>query len=137
FYYRPLDVEWMNIAGQYLMGEHDFDSYRAVQCKAKHAVREIQHLNVYRHGDMVVIDVRANAFLHHMVRNITGVLLEIGAGRKPPVWAKEVLDARSRSEGGVTAKPHGLYFVDVGYPAEYELPKSEPNPFFVASALPW
>ncbi|KEQ13102.1 tRNA pseudouridine(38-40) synthase TruA [Endozoicomonas numazuensis] len=137
FYYRPLDVELMNIAGQYLIGEHDFDSYRAVQCQAKHAVREIQHLNVYRHGDMVVIDVRANAFLHHMVRNITGVLLEVGAGRKAPIWAREVLDARKRSEGGATAKPYGLYFVDVGYPDEFGLPKSEPNPFFVASALPW
>ncbi|MRI35012.1 tRNA pseudouridine(38-40) synthase TruA [Endozoicomonas sp. OPT23] len=137
YYHRPLDVELMNIGGQYLIGEHDFDSYRAVQCQAKHAVREMQKLEVHRHGDMVIIDIRANAFLHHMVRNITGVLQEVGSGRKPPIWVKEVLDARDRSKAGVTAKPHGLYFVDVGYPEQFDLPKSEPNPFFVAAALPW
>lgn len=113
------------------MGEHDFTSYRAIGCQAKSPVRDLRSLSVYKTGDLIVIDVCANAFLHHMVRNIAGVLMTVGAGEAEPVWAKEVLEARDRRAGGVTAPPFGLYFVDVRYPAAFELPASELGPYFL------
>ena len=134
--YRPLDVERMQEAAAYLQGEHDFTSYRAVQCQAKNPVRTISRISVTRHGPLLVLDVQANAFLHHMIRNIAGVLMAIGCGKYEPIWAKEVLEYRDRTKGGVTASPCGLYFVDVGYPEEFELPDSEANPFFIAGILP-
>ena len=134
--YRPLDGQRMRQAAEYLHGEHDFSSYRAVQCQAKNPVRTIRRLEVSRHGPLLVIDIQANAFLHHMVRNIAGVLMAIGCGKHEPEWAKTVLDARDRTQGGVTASPCGLYFVDVGYPAEFELPETPANPFFVSALLP-
>ena len=134
--YRPLDVERMQEAAAYLHGEHDFTSYRAVQCQAKNPVRTISRISVDRYGPLLVLDVQANAFLHHMIRNIAGVLMAIGCGKYEPVWAKEVLEHRDRTRGGVTASPYGLYFVDVGYPEAFDLPESEANPFFVAGVLP-
>jgi len=122
WYYHPLDAECMARAGQSLVGEHDFSSYRAVGCQAKSPVRTIHSLEVSRRGQCVVIDVHANAFLHHMVRNIAGVLMAIGGGERPEQWAKEVLDYRDRTLGGVTAPPQGLYLVGVTYPAQYGLP---------------
>ena len=120
--YRPLDAERMQQAAQYLVGEHDFSSYRAVACQAKSPVRTLHRLEVSRQNEMVFIDVEANAFLHHMVRNIAGVLMTIGCGEQAPVWANEVLEHRDRRLGGVTAHPSGLYFMSVKYPAEFEIP---------------
>ena len=134
--YRPLDVRHMQQAGQCLIGQHDFTSFRAIQCQAKSPVRDITRLNVTQHGPLIVIDIQANAFLHHMVRNIAGVLMTIGCGKRPVKWAQQVLEARNRTQGGVTASPCGLYFVDVGYPEQFDLPKSEPNPLFIAPLLP-
>ena len=85
----------------------------------------------------IVIDIKANAFLHHMVRNIAGVLMAIGSGQREPIWAKEVLDARDRTKGGVTASPCGLYFVDVGYDDVFELPPTQPAPYFIAHLMPF
>ena len=133
--FRPLDEERMKEAAQYLLGEHDFTSYRAVQCQAKNPVRTITRLDVSRHGSLIVLDIQANAFLHHMVRNIAGVLMAVGCGKQEPAWAKTVLEAKDRAQGGVTASPCGLYFVDVGYPEEFELPKAQANPFFVSAFL--
>ncbi|MGY0215986.1 tRNA pseudouridine(38-40) synthase TruA [Endozoicomonadaceae bacterium StTr2] len=133
--HRPLDVSRMQQAATYLEGQHDFTSYRAVQCQAKNPVRHIMHLNVNRYGEMIVIDVKANAFLHHMIRNIAGVLMAIGCGKREPVWAKEVLDARDRAKGGVTAPPWGLYFAQVGYPEQFELPELLPGPMFISPLL--
>ncbi|PJE79797.1 tRNA pseudouridine synthase A [invertebrate metagenome] len=130
--HRPLNTLQMQEAANYLSGEHDFTSYRAVQCQAKSPVRTIHDIHVMRTGNLVVIDVRANAFLHHMVRNIAGVLMAIGTGKQPVFWAKEVLQARDRRKGGVTAKSNGLYFVDVGYPESFDLPGREIGPFFLA-----
>lgn len=130
--HKSLDVEAMREAVQYLIGKHDFTSYRAVGCQAKSPVRDVREFNVYREGDLIVLDVRANAFLHHMIRNFAGVLMTIGAGEAEPVWAKEVLEAKDRRKGGVTAPPFGLYFVDVKYPEEYELPASELGPYFLS-----
>ncbi|MDP1707846.1 MAG: tRNA pseudouridine(38-40) synthase TruA [Gammaproteobacteria bacterium] len=121
--YRPLTVEWMQAAAHHLVGEHDFSSYRALSCQAKHAVRTVQRLDVVRQGELVVIDIVANAFLQHMVRNIAGVLMTIGAGERPPEWAREVLEARDRTLGGVTATPHGLTLMAVDYPARFGLPR--------------
>lgn len=129
--YKPLDEQRMQEAGNHLVGTHDFTSYRAVACQAKSPIREIKHLRVSRQGEMLVIDVRANAFLHHMIRNIAGVLMKIGAGEAEPQWAKEVLEARDRRLGGITAPPYGLYFVDVKYPEVFSLPPSSIGPAFL------
>lgn len=133
--YRPLDERRMNEAARYLVGEHDFSSYRAVQCQAKSPVRNITRLCVNRWGDLLVIDVQANAFLQHMVRNIAGVLMAIGSGNRDSHWALEVLDARDRRQGGVTAPSYGLYFVNVIYPSEFDLPEDPPGPSFIAPLL--
>ncbi len=133
--YRALDVQRMQAAAEYLTGEHDFTSYRAVQCQAKNPVRQVTRLDVSRHGPLIVIDVQANAFLHHMIRNFAGVLMAIGCGKREPIWAQAVLKARDRAQGGVTASPCGLYFVDVGYDDTFGLPPSEPGPHFVAAFI--
>jgi tRNA pseudouridine38-40 synthase len=120
--YRPLDVQRMAQASGHLLGEHDFSSFRAYACQARHPVRTIHALTVRREGERVIIDIEANAFLHHMVRNIAGVLMSIGAGEREVGWISEVLAARDRQCGGVTAPPHGLTLVSVGYPDEFGLP---------------
>ncbi len=120
--YRPLDVALMQQAAQQLVGEHDFSSYRAMACQAKSPIRTVHKVEVSRQNEMVCIDVEANAFLHHMVRNIAGVLMTIGCGEQPPRWADEVLAHKDRRMGGVTAHPSGLYFMGVKYPDEFEIP---------------
>ncbi|TCO80819.1 tRNA pseudouridine38-40 synthase [Plasticicumulans lactativorans] len=127
-YHRPLDAERMHAAGQALLGEHDFSAYRAAGCQATHPRRALYALTVGRRGDYVVLEVEANAFLHHMVRNIAGVLLAIGAGERPVDWAGQVLAGRDRRAGGVTAPPDGLYFLHVQYPQGFVLPQPD-NPF--------
>jgi tRNA pseudouridine38-40 synthase len=121
--FRPLAVEPMAEAAQYLLGEHDFSSYRAVACQAKSPVRTLYRLDVSREGPFIFIDAQANGFLHHMVRNIAGVLISIGSGERPAHWAREVLHARDRALGGITAPPHGLYLISVDYPAVFGLPR--------------
>ncbi len=125
--YRPLEVARMQEAARYLVGEHDFTSYRALACQAKSPVRNVMRLEVSRREDLVLIDIEANAFLHHMVRNIAGVLMSIGAGEQEPLWAKEVLEHRDRTLGGVTAHPSGLYFMGVKYPGEFAIPSPAPT----------
>jgi len=120
---RPLDVEQMQRAGRYLMGTHDFSSYRAVACQAKNPVRTLLQLQISRRDEQVIIEISANAFLQHMVRNIVGVLVTIGRGDQNPEWAQVVLEARDRKAGGVTAPPFGLYFCKVDYPKPYLFPK--------------
>lgn len=122
--YRPLDAGRMQAGARHLVGVHDFSSYRAVECQAKSPVRELRALDVRRCGEVVVIDAIANAFLHHMVRNIAGVLLDIGAGEREPDWAREVLEARDRTVGGITAPPEGLYLAAIEYPASFSVPAS-------------
>lgn len=122
---RELDSSLMHEASQCLIGEHDFSSYRALSCQAKSPVRCIQHLQVKQTGNFILIDIRANAFLHHMVRNIAGVLIEIGLHRKPLSWSEEVLSYRDRTRGGMTAPADGLYLVDVEYPEQFDLPATD------------
>lgn len=133
--HRPLDVERMRQAARALVGTHDFSAFRASQCQAKSPVKTIHHLQLIEHGRLIVLDIRANAFLHHMVRNIAGVLMTIGAGERPVEWAQEVLEGRLRSNGGVTAHPYGLYLVQVEYPDEFVLPQRYLGPHFI-SGLP-
>jgi len=123
---RPLDAERMQTAAGYLLGEHDFSSYRAMACQAKSPVRHIYRLDITRRGPMVYMDVVANAFLHHMVRNIAGVLMSIGMARHDVNWSSEVLEARDRTQGGITAPPEGLYLVGVEYPHGFGLPRVSP-----------
>ena len=122
WHYRPLDAERMQRAGQALVGEHDFSSFRAAECQARHPIRDLHEITIRRQGDGVVLDVEANAFLHHMVRNIAGVLMSIGAGDRPVEWAREVLEQRDRTQAGVTAPAAGLYLLAVHYPERFGLP---------------
>ena len=122
WHYRPLEAARMHEAGQALVGEHDFSSFRAAACQARHPIREVQELTVQRRGDGVALDIKANAFLHHMVRNIAGVLIAIGAGEQPIKWAREVLEQRDRTRAGITAPAEGLYLLAVYYPAHFGLP---------------
>lgn len=120
--HHPLDETRMQAAAVALLGTHDFSSFRAVGCQAKSPVRTISRLAVFRQEDRVVIEITANAFLHHMVRNIAGVLIAIGKGDQPVDWCRQVMEYRDRNLGGVTAPPQGLYLVDVGYPEGFGLP---------------
>jgi tRNA pseudouridine38-40 synthase len=121
---RPLDVAAMQEAAQALLGEHDFSSFRAAECQSRTPMRRLNEIGVTRHDDVVEIRVRANAFLHHMVRNVAGSLILVGAGDRKPAWIAEVLDSRDRAAAGPTAPPQGLYFAGVEYPAEFGLPCS-------------
>lgn len=123
---RRLDESRMQTAADYLLGEHDFSAYRALTCQAQNPVRTIQRLEVHRRGELVFIEVVANGFLHHMVRNIVGVLTAIGIGKREPVWAQEVLETRDRTQGGATAVPDGLYLVGVDYPQHFGIPRVSP-----------
>ncbi|WP_295871896.1 tRNA pseudouridine(38-40) synthase TruA [uncultured Zhongshania sp.] len=130
---QPLDADLMHQEAQVLLGEQDFSAFRAASCQSKTAMRNIHHANVSRYGRYIVLDIAGNAFLHHMVRNIAGVLIAVGSGQMPVGWTQQVLNSRDRNQGGVTAKPHGLYLVDVSYPAHFELPESRVGPDFVPS----
>ncbi|NOX93301.1 MAG: tRNA pseudouridine(38-40) synthase TruA [Gammaproteobacteria bacterium] len=125
--YRELDEQRMQQAAQHLLGEHDFNAYRAVACQAHSSVRTLYQLDVQRQKDLIIIDLEANAFLQHMVRNIAGVLMAIGAGEQSTDWSREVLATRDRTQGGVTAPPHGLYFMSVEYPPEFGIPQVPPT----------
>jgi tRNA pseudouridine38-40 synthase len=121
--YRPLDAEKMHQAAQQLIGEHDFSSFRAQSCQSRSPYRLMYFIDVYRQGDKVYIDLCANAFLHHMVRNIVGVLMEIGLHRQAVAWAGELLKVRDRGQAAVTAPPHGLHLGAVYYPPHYGIRK--------------
>jgi tRNA pseudouridine38-40 synthase len=113
--HKPLDEKLMNEAGRFLLGEHDFSSFRGSGCQSKSAKRNVTLLEITRSENIINIDIKANAFLLHMVRNIVGVLLKIGVGEKAPIWAKEVLEARDRKKAAITVPACGLYLVKVYY----------------------
>jgi tRNA pseudouridine38-40 synthase len=120
--HRPLAVERMVEAASLLEGEHDFSAFRAAGCQAKSPVRRLTRLSVGRQGEWVIIEATANAFLHHMVRNIAGLLLAVGKGDAPPQWAAEILAGRDRTRSAATAPAAGLYFMAVRYPQAFGLP---------------
>lgn len=112
----PLDVEAMHAAGQRLLGKHDFSAYRAASCQADSPLRTLERLDVIRTGEEIHILASARSFLHHQVRNLVGTLYEVGLGRKPVDWPREVLDGRDRTRAGQTAPPQGLCFLAVEFP---------------------
>jgi tRNA pseudouridine38-40 synthase len=132
---RELDAESMNDAAQYLIGEQDFSSFRSSQCQSLSPFRNVHEVTVKRYGDFVIIEITANAFLHHMVRNIAGSLLEVGYHRRPAEWIGELMDLRDRTKAGATAKPGGLYLVRVLYPDRFGIPETSAGPLWLDSIL--
>lgn len=126
--FRDLDVERMRAGAAYLIGEHDFTSFRASECQAKSPVRTLYALDICRKGNLIGIRLKANAFLHHMVRNIVGALIYVGTGREQPEWIDRVLKAKSRGESAPTFSPYGLYLTGVTYEGA-ELPEVGQSPF--------
>ena len=125
-----LDVDLMQEAANLLLGTHDFSSFRASECQAHSPVKTLRELTLKRYGEFIVIQTRADGYLHHMVRNLVGVLLPIGRGRKPISYATQVLEAKNRNKGGVTAKGDGLYFVRAQYERD-DLPCEKAGPVFI------
>lgn len=131
--YRPLDAEQMHQAAQALLGEQDFTSFRAAGCQSRTPMRNVQEVRVRRRHDLVIIDIRANAFLHHMVRNIAGTLMDIGAGLHDADWVAQLLAERNRNLASPTAPAAGLYLIDVIYPEEAGLPPGPALPHLLGS----
>ena len=125
---RPLDESVMEGAARALLGEQDFSAFRAAACQSSSPMRNVHSAHVTRRGDLVVIDIMANAFLHHMVRNIAGALLAVGDGRREPDWITELLRGRDRTVAADTAPACGLYLVDVLYPDHFGLPATPSGP---------
>jgi tRNA pseudouridine38-40 synthase len=126
---RELDAEKMALAAQLLLGKHDFSAFRAAGCQASTPIREITDIQLTRHNRVVKLEVEANAFLYHMVRNIVGTLMAVGKGEQSIDWVADVLASRQREFAGITAPPGGLYLSGVGYPDEYGLPRFPLAPF--------
>jgi tRNA pseudouridine38-40 synthase len=118
----PLNEHAMHKAGQFLLGENNFQAFRGSGCQSNTPFRHVSEISVTRYGDFIEIDIEANAFLLHMVRNIVGVLLEVGQGIKPVEWTQEVLASENRTKAGMTARPNGLHLIKVQYPEQFGIP---------------
>ena len=123
WFHAPLDMAAMQAAAQYLLGEHDFSTFRAAQCQAKSPIKHLSQLDISQQGEMLIFDLSANAFLHHMVRNIVGCLVYVGKGKYPPDWLEEVLHSRARRLAAPTFAPDGLYLRRITYDAKWGLPQ--------------
>lgn len=130
---RSLDAAAMHRAAQSLLGEQDFSAFRAASCQSRTPMRNVQFVEVRRLGDLVVLEIKANAFLHHMVRNIAGALLAVGDGRKPVDWVPQLLAGRDRTVAAETAPAGGLYLVDVEYPPRFGLPPTPYGPILLGT----
>lgn len=130
---RELDATAMHSAAQSLLGEQDFSAFRAASCQSRTPMRNVQQVAVRRRGDLVILEIKANAFLHHMVRNIAGALLAVGDQRKPTAWIAELLLGRNRSVAAETAPSAGLYLVDVEFPAYFGLPPTPYGPMLLGA----
>jgi tRNA pseudouridine38-40 synthase len=122
WYHRPLDLDLMRDAARWLVGSHDFSAFRAAECQAASPVKELRRADIQRFGELVVFEFAANAFLHHMVRNLVGSMVKIGEGAHPPDWLKEVLESRDRARAAPTFPPDGLYLTAVEYDPAWGLP---------------
>lgn len=128
--HRKIDLPAMQQAATYLLGEHDFASFQGTHCQAKTSIRTVLNIELINNSPLLIVDIKANAFLQHMVRNIVGSLLEVGLGRQPPEWIIEVLAARDRQAAAITAPATGLYFLAVDYPEHFGIPKQMPFAWF-------
>lgn len=126
--YEALDVELMQQGAEYLLGEHDFSSFRAAQCQANHARRCVEFIQFQRYHHVIAMRIKANSFLHHMVRNIMGALLKVGKGEVSPCWIKKVLLAQDRTQAAATAPANGLYLTNIQYPEQFQLANNERLP---------
>ncbi len=124
WFHRPLDEHAMNQAAADLIGKHDFSAFRAAACQAKSPVKELRRLTIERRGDYLMCDFLADGFLHHMVRNLMGCLIQIGAGAQPPGWAQQTLAGRDRTFAAPTFDASGLYLTHIRYPAHFALPET-------------
>lgn len=122
---QPLDYHAMHNAAQHLLGIHDFSAFRSSKCQAHNPERHLQHSEVSKEGNIVIFKFTANAFLHHMIRNIVGTLLKVGKGEQPIEWVKQVLSSKDRTQAGMTAPPNGLTFTNVTYDDEYGIPSND------------
>lgn len=128
---RPLNAFRMHRAAQVLLGYNDFTSFRSAKCQSETSWRNVKHVKIIRQGAYIIVDIKANAFLHHMVRNIVGSLLEVGCGHRDERWLAELLALKNRDMAGSTAKAAGLYLVSVDYPAHFALPQFPLGPLFL------
>lgn len=128
--FRPLEIEPMRAAANYLLGEHDFSAFRSSECQSVSPIRLMHEIRIDCRGDIMAFTLCANAFLHHMVRNIVGSLVTIGKGGQPPEWIKQVLEGRDRTRAAPTFMPDGLYLAKIEYDAKWGLPQQ-------AAILPW
>jgi tRNA pseudouridine38-40 synthase len=128
---RVLDHRTMHSAAQHLLGEQDFSAFRAASCRSKTPMRNVHSASVSRRGDLLVVEIEANAFLHHMVRNIAGSLMAVGVGREPPQWIGQLLEGRDRTVAAETAPADGLYLVEVEYPTQFALPATPYGPLLL------
>lgn len=128
---KPLDAKKMHQAAQLLVGEKDFSAFRSVRCQSTTPWRHLHFIRVYRRGQLIVVDIQGNAFLHHMVRNIVGSLMAIGEGERPAEWLTEQLENKQRATGGITAPAEGLYMAAVLYPKHFNLPLEPLGPHFM------
>tara|TARA_R110000868_G_scaffold410505_4_gene698885 strand:+ start:131749 stop:132531 length:783 start_codon:yes stop_codon:yes gene_type:complete len=127
---QDLNLDAMQAASNFLLGKHDFTSFRASQCQANTPVRTVHAMSWQRKGQLLMLDIRANAFLHHMVRNIVGLMLTVGKGEQGAEWAKEILEAKNRELAPATAASNGLYLVEVEYPSTFKLPAMRKSAWF-------
>lgn len=123
WFHMPLDAAAMRAAARHLLGEHDFSAFRASECQAKSPVKNLAQLDIRQQGETIIFDLTANAFLHHMVRNIVGCLLYVGKGKYPPHWVREVLEGRERKFAAPTFAPDGLYLRHITYDRKWGLPQ--------------
>jgi tRNA pseudouridine38-40 synthase len=128
--FRPLDEVSMRNAARSLIGVHDFSAFRASQCQAKSPVRTMHEIDIVRKGNLIVITLRANAFLHHMVRNIVGSLIFVGSGKKSSIWLQDVLEGRDRHHAAPTFMPDGLYLAKIDYDKKWQLPQQSGDSLF-------
>lgn len=132
---HPLSVEPMTEAAQVLIGEQDFSAFRGAGCQSNTPMRNVKSIEIFQQGDIIAIEICANAFLLHMVRNIAGALIEVGRGNQATNWIDKLLAGRDRKKSAATAPAAGLYLIDVGYPERFALPYRQPPPYLLGAGV--
>lgn len=131
YFYKTLNIKKMKRAAQYLIGEHDFTTFRASNCQSRTPIRRISYLDIFSVNCLVIIDIIANSFLYRMVRNIVGCLIEVGISKRKDTWIRDILKLKNRVFSAATVQPNGLYLVQVEYSTDFKLPKMPIGPFFI------